>query len=383
MNKKRILIVAGEASGDLHGAQLVREMKSEEPGLHFYGVGGGKLKAAGVDLWANVADMAVVGLTEVLPKLRMILGVMKRLKKSMRSLKPDLVILIDYPDFNLPLARSAKKNGIPVLYYISPQIWAWRKGRIQTIRRVVDRMAVILPFEEAIYRQAGVDAFFVGHPLLDVVRPNTSRSETLSRLGLQENVPTVALLPGSRKGEVNRLLPNMLKAAQILKENIKSIQFLLPVADTLDMEWISGLIAKENSPEVKLIQGATYDAVAAADVAVVVSGTATLETALLGTPLIVIYSVSSLTYIIGRMLISVEHIGLVNIVAGKTVAPELIQHEANPNRIAAEVLSILNDSGRRKAVQEELSLLREKLGQPGAARRVAQMALTLMQKQRH
>ncbi len=383
MNKKRILIVAGEASGDLHGAQLVREMKSEEPGLHFYGVGGGKLKAAGVDLWANVADMAVVGLTEVLPKLRMILGVMKRLKKSMRSLKPDLVILIDYPDFNLPLARSAKKNGIPVLYYISPQIWAWRKGRIQTIRRVVDRMAVILPFEEAIYRQAGVDAFFVGHPLLDVVRPNTSRSETLSRLGLQENVPTVALLPGSRKGEVNRLLPNMLKAAQILKENIKSIQFLLPVADTLDMEWISGLIAKENSPEIKLIQGATYDAVAAADVAVVVSGTATLETALLGTPLIVIYSVSSLTYIIGRMLISVEHIGLVNIVAGKTVAPELIQHEANPNRIAAEVLSILNDSGRRKAVQEELSLLREKLGQPGAARRVAQMALTLMQKQRH
>jgi lipid-A-disaccharide synthase len=358
-------------------------MKSEEPGLHFYGVGGGKLKAAGVDLWANVADMAVVGLTEVLPKLRMILGVMKRLKKSMRSLKPDLVILIDYPDFNLPLARSAKKNGIPVLYYISPQIWAWRKGRIQTIRRVVDRMAVILPFEEAIYRQAGVDAFFVGHPLLDVVRPNTSRSETLSRLGLQENVPTVALLPGSRKGEVNRLLPNMLKAAQILKENIKSIQFLLPVADTLDMEWISGLIAKENSPEIKLIQGATYDAVAAADVAVVVSGTATLETALLGTPLIVIYSVSSLTYIIGRMLISVEHIGLVNIVAGKTVAPELIQHEANPNRIAAEVLSILNDSGRRKAVQEELSLLREKLGQPGAARRVAQMALTLMQKQRH
>jgi len=354
-------------------------MKLEQPGLSFYGVGGGKLKEAGVDLWADVADMAVVGLTEVVPKLRMILTVMNRLKKSMRSLKPDLVILIDYPDFNLPLARSAKKNGIPVFYYISPQVWAWRKGRIKTISRVVDRMAVILPFEEAIYRRAGVDASFVGHPLLDVAQATHSRSETLQRFGLQENVTTVALLPGSRKGEVSRLLPDMLKAARILTEKISPVQFLLPVADTLDVSWMNALIAGANSPEIRLVQGATYDAVAAADVAIVVSGTATLETALLGTPLIVIYSVSALTYMIGRMLISVEHIGLVNIVAGKSVAPELIQHEANPERIAAEVLKILNDAGRRKVMQEELSLLREKLGRPGAAKRVARMALTLMQ----
>jgi len=379
VNSKLILIVAGEASGDLHGSQLVRAMKLEQPGLSFYGVGGGKLKEAGVDLWADVADMAVVGLTEVVPKLRMILTVMNRLKKSMRSLKPDLVILIDYPDFNLPLARSAKKNGIPVFYYISPQVWAWRKGRIKTISRVVDRMAVILPFEEAIYRQAGVDASFVGHPLLDVAQATHSRSETLQRFGLQENVTTVALLPGSRKGEVSRLLPDMLKAARILTEKISPVQFLLPVADTLDVSWMNALIAGANSPEIRLVQGATYDAVAAADVAIVVSGTATLETALLGTPLIVIYSVSALTYMIGRMLISVEHIGLVNIVAGKSVAPELIQHEANPERIAAEVLKILNDAGRRKVMQEELSLLREKLGRPGAAKRVARMALTLMQ----
>jgi len=379
VNSKLILIVAGEASGDLHGSQLVRAMKLEQPGLSFYGVGGGKLKEAGVDLWADVADMAVVGLTEVVPKLRMILTVMNRLKKSMRSLKPDLVILIDYPDFNLPLARSAKKNGIPVFYYISPQVWAWRKGRIKTISRVVDRMAVILPFEEAIYRQAGVDASFVGHPLLDVAHATHSRSETLQRFGLQENVTTVALLPGSRKGEVSRLLPDMLKAARILTEKISPVQFLLPVADTLDVSWMSALIAGANSPEIRLVQGATYDAVAAADVAIVVSGTATLETALLGTPLIVIYSVSALTYMIGRMLISVEHIGLVNIVAGKSVAPELIQHEANPERIAAEVLKILNDAERRKVMQEELSRLREKLGRPGAAKRVARMALTLMQ----
>jgi len=354
-------------------------MKFEEPGLSFYGVGGNKLKEAGVDLWADVADMAVVGLTEVVPKLRMILTVMNRLKKSMRSLKPDLVLLIDYPDFNLPLARSAKKNGIPVFYYISPQVWAWRKGRIKTISRVVDRMAVILPFEEAIYRQAGVDASFVGHPLLDVAQATHSRSETLQRFGLQENVTTVALLPGSRKGEVSRLLPDMLKAARILTEKISPVQFLLPVADTLDVSWMNALIAGANSPEIRLVQGATYDAVAAADVAIVVSGTATLETALLGTPLIVIYSVSALTYMIGRMLISVEHIGLVNIVAGKSVAPELIQHEANPERIAAEVMNILNDSERRKVMQEELYRLRDKLGRPGAAKRVARMALSLMQ----
>jgi len=379
VNSKLILIVAGEASGDLHGSQLVRAMKFEEPGLSFYGVGGNKLKEAGVDLWADVADMAVVGLTEVVPKLRMILTVMNRLKKSMRSLKPDLVLLIDYPDFNLPLARSAKKNGIPVFYYISPQVWAWRKGRIKTISRVVDRMAVILPFEEAIYRQAGVDASFVGHPLLDVVQATHSRGETLQRLGLQEKVTTVALLPGSRKGEVGRLLPNMLKAARILAEKRSPVQFLLPVADTLDVSWMKALISGTDSPDICLVQGATYDAVAAADVAIVVSGTATLETALLGTPLIVIYSVSALTYTIGRMLISVEHIGLVNIVAGKTVAPELIQHEANPERIAAEVMNILNDSERRKVMQEELYRLRDKLGRPGAAKRVARMALSLMQ----
>ncbi len=372
--------MAGEASGDLHGASLVGAMVKREPGIRFYGIGGVNLKTAGVDLWADAADMAVVGLTEVASKLRGILTVMHRLKKSMQLLKPDLVILIDYPDFNLPLARSAKKNGIPVFYYISPQVWAWRKGRLRTISGLVDRMAVILPFEEPLYRQAGVDVSFVGHPLLDVVQATSSRDETLRRFGLREDVTTVALLPGSRKGEVTRLLPVMLKAARILTENICPVQFLLPMANTLDETWMKDQIAKADPPGVRLIRGATYDAVAAADAAVVVSGTATLETALLGTPLIVIYKVSALSYLIGRMLISVDHIGLVNIVAGKTVAPELIQGAANPERIAAEILAILGQPDRRKAIQEELSHLRDKLGLPGAAERAAVMALTLIKK---
>jgi len=380
LNSKQILIVAGEASGDLHGAYLVREMLREEPGLSFYGVGGGNLREAGVHLWADAADMAVVGLTEVVSKLRAILTVMHRLKRSMRLLKPDLVILIDYPDFNLPLARSAKKNGIPVFYYISPQVWAWRKGRLKTLGKIVDRMAVILPFEEPLYRQTGVDVSFVGHPLLDVVRVSASRNETLRRFGLKENRTTVALLPGSRKGEVTMLLPDMLKAARIIAEKAGPVQFLLPLADTLEEAWMKSRMEGTNSPEIHLIRGATYDAVAAADVAVVVSGTATLETALLGIPMVVIYRVSPLSYLIGRMLISVDHIGLVNIVAGKAVVPELIQNDANPERIAAEVLAILTDAGRRKVIKKELSLIRAKLGLPGAAERAAGMALSLMRK---
>jgi len=246
----------------------------------------------------------------------------------------------------------------------------------------VDRMAVILPFEEPLYRKSGVDASFVGHPLLDAVQVSSSRSETLRRLGLRDNVTTVALLPGSRKGEVTRLLPDMLKAVRLIAGKIQPVQFLLPLADTLDPAWMESRMQGVDVPEIRLVRGATYDAVAAADAAVVVSGTATLETALLGTPLVVIYKVSALSYLIGRMLISVDHIGLVNIVAGKTVAPELIQHQANPERIAAEVLAILGDADRRRIIKEELSQLREKLGRPGAARRAADMALSLLQRPR-
>jgi len=236
------MIVAGEASGDLHGGNLVRAMHQIDPDLSFYGVGGKRMQAAGVELLADAADMAVVGLTEVVSKLAAILRVMRCLKASLLEEKPDLVILIDYPDFNLQVARAARKRGIQVLYYISPQVWAWRKGRIETIRKTVDRMAVILPFEEKFYRDAGVDVTFVGHPLLDEVRKKYKRSEALKRFGLREEAITVGILPGSRRSEVSRLLPEMLMACRIMTEKISPLQFVLPFAGTLDPAFVQDIL---------------------------------------------------------------------------------------------------------------------------------------------
>ncbi|MFH2120876.1 MAG: lipid-A-disaccharide synthase, partial [Pseudomonadota bacterium] len=237
------MIVAGEASGDLHGGNLVRAMHEIDPDLSFYGVGGKKMQAAGVELLADAADMAVVGLTEVVFKLGMILRVMRRLKSSLAKRPPELVILIDYPDFNLPLARAARRRGIKVLYYISPQVWAWRKDRIDIIRNAVDRMAVILPFEEEFYRKAGVDVTFVGHPLLDEVRRKYPRDdEALKCFGLRDEAITVAILPGSRKSEVVRLLPEMLRACRILTEKISPLQFVLPLAGTLAPDFVRDIL---------------------------------------------------------------------------------------------------------------------------------------------
>jgi len=374
---KTIMIVAGEASGDLHGSHLVMAMREHDPSLIFYGMGGERLKAAGVHLLAHAADMAVVGLTEVFSKLGMILGVMRQLKRSLATRKPDLVILIDYPDFNLPLARAAKKRGIKVFYYISPQVWAWRKGRIKQIRAVVDKMAVILPFEEAMYHQSGVDAVFVGHPLLDAVKTKYARNEALEKFGLQGQVKTVALLPGSRQSEVVKLLPIMLQTARILKERMPAVQFVLPLADTLHPSLVSAIISAY-PVDVKVISGEIYDVIAVSDIAVVASGTATLETALLETPMLIIYKISPVSYLLGRLFVHVAHIGLVNIIAGKTVVPEFIQADATPERLARTVLDMMTDENRMAAIRNELSQIKNRLGQPGAARRAAALAYGML-----
>lgn len=374
---KRIMIVAGEASGDLHGSNLVLAMKALQPALVFFGVGGRKMKDAGVELIADCADMAVVGLTEVITRLSFILKTMGRLKALMKSLRPDLVILIDYPDFNLPLARAAKRYGIKVFYYISPQVWAWRKGRMASIRERVDRMAVILPFEEDLYRQAGVRATFVGHPLLDVVKRRYSEQEAGKRFGLKEDSKTVALLPGSRRSEVTRILPEMIGAAEILTRQFPGIQFLIPLAETLDEAFVRPMIGS-GAGEIKIVQDDVYDVVGSADAAIVASGTATLETALLMTPMVIVYRVSPLSYHIGKLLIGIENIGLVNIIAGRKIVPELIQKEACPERMAAEVTAILKSSSRRKGMKGDLAAIRERLGRPGAAGRAAEVALELL-----
>lgn len=375
---KKVCVIAGEASGDLHGANLVRTMEEMGQDLRFSGIGGTKMKQAGVELLAGSGDMAVVGLTEVLSRLGVILQVRKKIRKHLKEERPDLLILIDYPDFNIPLAKYAKKLGIPVLYYISPQVWAWRQGRISVLERSVDRMAVILPFEKEFYgRVSKLDVHFTGHPLLDVVKQTAPREQTLTRRGLNPGRMTVALLPGSREKEVTRLLPEMLTAAGIIAGKLPDIQFLLPLADTLSREFVSAVIAGSPIP-VTIVENDGYNALAAADAAMVTSGTATLETALLEVPMIIVYKVSPLSYLLGRMVIHVSHIGLVNIIAGREIVPELIQGYATGEAMADEIYRILSDQARRRQMREDLKKVRTKLGSPGASRRAAELALEMI-----
>ncbi|MGP8154622.1 MAG: lipid-A-disaccharide synthase [Smithella sp.] len=379
VNKKNktIMIVAGEASGDMHGANLVREMLKVDPSLNFYGIGGNRLQKEGVELLANASDMAVVGLTEVVSKLGSILKIMGMMKRSLYERRPDLVILIDYPDFNIPLAKAAKKRGIKVFYYISPQVWAWRKSRIGQIKKTVSKMAVILPFEVETYHQKGFPVNYVGHPLLDMVKLNYSKQESRKKFDLTEDKITIGILPGSRPSEVSKLMPELLRAAQILKQEMPDIQFVLPLADTLEEIIVTKIISRLNI-KVKVISGHTYDVISCADLVLVASGTATLETALLGIPMIIVYKISLLSYFIGRLFVHVKNIGLVNIIAGKTIVPELIQGDASGKRIAIEALSILKNGERRQEMIKELEAIRVRLGEPGAARRAAQIAYDMI-----
>ena len=372
------MIIAGEASGDLHGSNLVRAMHEIDPAVRFYGIGGVRMEEAGVNLVARSSDMAVVGLTEVISRLPRILKVFFNLRKDLAESPPDLLIPIDYPDFNFPLASAAKKRGVRVFYYISPQVWAWRKGRIGKMKKIVDRMAVIFPFEKDFYAREGMEVSFVGHPFLDTVHIESPREEVLRRLGLEAGCRTIGILPGSREGEVRRILPDMLGTARILSQRLSPVQFLLPVADTLSEEFIRN-IAGALPVKLALAKDRTYDAIGAMDVAMVASGTATLETALLGTPMIIVYRVSPLTYAVGRLLVDVDHIGIVNIIAGKAIVPEFIQGDVVPEKMADAIVQILSDEKKYGEIKENLSRVREKLGQPGASRRVAELAYELMQ----
>jgi lipid-A-disaccharide synthase len=375
--KKTIMIIAGEASGDMHGANLVREMLKMNPELSFYGIGGKRLQEEGVELLADASSMAVVGMTEVISKLGTILKTMSEMKKSLDERKPDLVILIDYPDFNLPLAKAAKQRGIKVFYYISPQVWAWRKSRIKQIKKNVSKMAVILPFEVEFYREEGFEVNYVGHPLLDMIKNDFPKQASRKKVGLTENQTTIALLPGSRVSEIRQLLPEMLSAAEILRQNITDVQFVLPLAETLEEKTVTEFIAKSNI-HIKVIRGNTYEVISAADLALVASGTATLETALLGVPMVIVYKISFISYWIGRVFVSVKNIGLVNIIAGQTIVPELLQGDANGKRIAAEALSMLKSEEKMNATIKKLSDIRAKLGEPGAAIRTAQLAINML-----
>jgi len=374
---KRVFIIAGEASGDAHGANLVKAMTAADPSLAFRGVGGRELREAGVELLWDAAEVAVVGLMEVARHLAAIARAFRLAVHGLRTWKPHLLILIDFPDFNLLVARKAKRLGIPVMYYISPQVWAWRPGRIKNIRRCVDRMVVLFPFEETLYREAGVPVSFVGHPFLDSV---TGRAREEPGRDLTPNLggrPVVGLLPGSRRNEVRVLLPVMLEAAASLARHTPHAHFLLPLASTIKAEQVRPLLQARSVP-LTVVEGRTREAIQACDVIVAASGSVTLEAAILGTPLVIVYKVHRLSYEIGRRLIRVKHIGLVNLVAGDTVAPELIQDRVTPEDIVKEVKSILEDPGRQAWIRSRLDEVRRRLGSPGASVRAAEIALSLL-----
>jgi len=374
---KKILIIAGEASGDLHGSNLVKSLKDQDPSVEVYGVGSRSMREAGVRMLADASTISVVGATEVLTHIGAIYAVYAKLKRFLKQDRPDLLILIDFPDFNIMVGKSARKLGIPVLYYISPQVWAWRKGRVKTIAKLVRAILVVFPFEVDLYRPTGVDVRFVGHPLADVVASKYSRDEARSAFGLAQDRQTVAILPGSRKKEVMHLLPDMLKASAILHDRIPELQFLLPVAPTLEHELVKRYVAESGVP-VKIIDGKVYDVLKASDAAIVTSGTATLETGLMAVPMVIVYRMSKLSYLLGRLFIHVKHIGLVNIVAGRMVVPELIQDDVTPEKIAGVIGEYLDDPARHRMVEDDLRQVKMLLGEGGASRRAAAVVHELL-----
>ena len=339
-------------------------------------VGGEALQSEGARIVFDVARIAGMGLTELAGNLTSLWRAYSRVKKILREQRPSLLILIDFPDFNMRVARVAKGLGVPVLYYITPQVWAWRQGRIAEIARLADRVAVVFPFEAPLYERAGVKVEFVGHPLLDVARASRSREETLARLGLDPSRQTIALLPGSRRREVAYHLPAMIEAAEILSRET-ALQFVLVRASTVDRESLEQNLSRA-SVSVSLSDGDAYNVLHACDLAWTASGTATLETALMLRPMVIVYRLARMTYALARRLVRVDFIGMANIIAGEKVVPELIQNEVTAEKIAAESRAILGDRELRERMISKLSEVRAKLGSPGAAARTADIALAMM-----
>ena len=377
MRPQKILMVAGEVSGDLHGAHLMEAIQQIDPHVQFFGMGGEALHRAGMKLLYHHGSLSVVGITEVVFKLGPILKALQGLKRSLDRERPDLVILIDFPDFNFRLAKRAYRRGVPVLYYISPQVWAWRRGRVKLIARWVRKMIVFFPFEVPIYKEAGVDVEWVGHPLMDTVKPILSTEEAFKRFNLDPRRQTVALLPGSRESEVKRLLPILLDAGRLLQKEIPHLQFVIPKAPGLPKAAFTPWV-QETSLPVKVVVGSTYDAMNISDLLITASGTATLEGGILGKPMVIVYKVSRLSYLIGRLLVHVDHIGMVNLVVGKGIVPELLQKDANPERIAKEALLILKDPGLRHRMAESMKEVRQKLWKPGAVHQAACIVCSLL-----
>jgi lipid-A-disaccharide synthase len=380
----RILISAGEASGELYGAQLIETLRQEgsrrspQLSLEFFGVGGERMEQAGCELIVNAHEIAVVGLAEVVEHLPRIYQRFNSVVAEAERRRPDAAVLIDFPDFNFRLARELHKQGIPVIYYVSPQLWAWRQSRIQLVRKYVRKMLVIFPFEEKFYRERGVEAEFVGHPLADLPLPSITRAEFAAEYGIDEQRLWIALLPGSRQGEVSRIFPKLLKAAQLLGPEYV---YIVPVASTLDVHWMTSFLDTHTGPPITF----TNDARATlrhARVAAVASGTSTLEAALIGTPFAMVYQVAPLTWTFGRRLVKVDRFAMVNLIAERDVVPELVQEGFTPERVCAELQKVLPDGSARDTMMQGFDEIRHKLRpsdtEGSASERAARAILTVL-----
>jgi lipid-A-disaccharide synthase len=365
----RIMISCGEPSGDLYAGALASELRSRAPSAEVFGLGGAHLRDAGARLVGDFAGISVTGLTEVLRVLPRSYAMLRRLVAAARETRPDVFVAVDFPDFNFRLMAALHRLGIPIVYYVSPQLWAWRPGRMQTMKRLVDRVLVIFPFEEALYRREGVDAQFVGHPLVDLAQPTESRAAFLGGHGLDPARPTVALLPGSRPNEVHRILPTIAAAVPLVAARVPGVQFVVAAAPNLARDLFEPF--ERLTPTPVVVPGRADDVLASSDVVVTASGTATVQAALHERPMVVVYRLSELTYRLGKPFVKVDTYAMANLVAGRRVVPELIQEGFTPERVADETVSFLTDSGRHVAVREALREVRTRLGAPGASGRAA------------
>ncbi len=377
VKNKTIMIIAGEPSGDVHGAHLVNAIKKKTPDLTFFGIGGDSLKAVGVKIVVHADKLSVMGFTEVFIKIPLILNCLKIAKQTLVNKKPDLLILIDFPDFNLRMAAFAKKQGVKVLYYISPQVWAWRSGRVKKIAKIVDHLAVILPFEKKYYKSHDIAVTYVGHPLMD----NYLCKEKNNSLKNRDNKNIVGLFPGSRKSEIETLLPIMLNTCIIIAKNIGKTEFLLSVAPSTDKGMMLAAVRPyKGMIDIKLISEKADKVLNRSTLCIAVSGTVTLEAAILETPMIIIYKCSTINYFLGKILANIKHIGLANIIADKTIVPELIQKDATPKKIAKEACRLLSDQKALNKTAADLLKVRIALGEPGASDKTANIAISLIKK---
>ncbi len=372
----KVMISAGEASGDMQGANIARALTQVQPDVRIFGMGGEAMRAVGVEIVYDIAELGVFGLVEVLKKLPKQIRLRRQLADLMEKEQPDVLVVIDYGGFNIPLAKVAKGKGLPVVYYIPPKAWLYWRGRAKEIAGAVEKVAAIFPFEADVYRQAGADVTFVGNPLVDIVKPSLSKEEAYRHFGADPAKPVVLLMPGSRQQEISGLLPPMLGAAEIIAEKVPDCQFFLPIASTISREVLQNSIS-DYHVSVRLTLDNTYDLMQIADVAIAASGTATLETSLLGVPTVIVYKVAPVTYFFGKFLIKIPDIGLPNIVAGRRIVPELLQEAVTAGNIAREALAILTDDAIRGRMLQDLDEMKRRLGEGGAVDRVAQMILAV------